>query len=89
MIRFALPNKTLALIAASVTVIATLTWLGRRRRTVRGCRLPPGPAPLPLVGNLFGIDAKKPWVTYTEWAARYGQSHAWFGSAVVLTSERL
>ncbi|KAG6370812.1 cytochrome P450 [Boletus reticuloceps] len=61
-----------ALVAVGVVVVSALTLLKRRRRTVHGYRLPPGPAPLPLVGNLFSIDGKRPWITYAEWATRYG-----------------
>ncbi|KAG1869144.1 hypothetical protein C8R48DRAFT_539933, partial [Suillus tomentosus] len=34
--------------------------------------LPLGPVPFPLLGNVLFVDTKAPWLTYTEWAAAYG-----------------
>ncbi|OCH88346.1 CyP450 monooxygenase [Obba rivulosa] len=34
--------------------------------------LPPGPTPLPVVGNFFDIPSKLPWVEYAKWAEKYG-----------------
>ena len=46
--------------------------LGYVKRRSGGKRLPPGPRPIPLLGNVIGIDARNPWKTYTTWAAEYG-----------------
>ncbi|KAI0062665.1 cytochrome P450 [Artomyces pyxidatus] len=42
----------------------------RRRR--RGLAYPPGPRPLPVVGNLFDIPPQYSWKAYAEWAKIYG-----------------
>ncbi|CAO2653856.1 Nn.00g105890.m01.CDS01 [Neocucurbitaria sp. VM-36] len=35
-------------------------------------RMPPGPTPLPFVGNKFGLPKSKPWVQFQEWSKIYG-----------------
>jgi hypothetical protein len=41
-----------------------------RRR--RGLLFPPGPRPLPLIGNLLDVPNKFSWLTYTELSRKYG-----------------
>ncbi|KAJ7512616.1 cytochrome P450 [Mycena galericulata] len=33
---------------------------------------PPGPRPLPLIGNLWDIPKHEPWLVYQNWSRRYG-----------------
>jgi len=40
-----------------------------RRR--RGC--PPGPRPLPIIGNLLDIPRESSWLTYAEFSKTYGE----------------
>lgn len=36
---------------------------------------PPGPRPLPFVGNVFQLPQVNPWIIYREWAKTYGKIH--------------
>lgn len=38
--------------------------------------LPPGPRGLPFIGNAIGGDPNAPWLTYAEWAKKYGSCNA-------------
>jgi len=58
----------LALTIATVLVTACLVW--NRRRAA----FPPGPIPIPFIGNVFNLTAKELWVRATEWAEHYGPS---------------
>ncbi|KAL0958977.1 hypothetical protein HGRIS_014290 [Hohenbuehelia grisea] len=34
--------------------------------------LPPGPKPLPFIGNILEQPTEKPWLTYDQWCKQYG-----------------
>ncbi|KAG2368716.1 cytochrome P450 [Suillus spraguei] len=59
-----------AVLAISCVVVTAIRWFIKNRQNKQ--RLPPGPVPLPLLGNFLSIDTKEPWLTYTEWGATYG-----------------
>lgn len=35
-------------------------------------RMPPGPTPLPFIGNRFDLPKSKPWIQFQEWSKVYG-----------------
>ena len=59
----------------SVLGLAFALWLYRRwnRSPVTNLPLPPGPRPLPIIGNLLDIPAGSNWEKYRQWAKEYGR----------------
>jgi hypothetical protein len=55
------------LFIASVRVI-------RDYRRRGGLSYPPGPRPLPIIGNLLDIPTDSSWLAYTEYSKTYGTS---------------
>lgn len=62
-------------VAFSVALAAyTLITLWRSRYRVTASHpLPPGPPPLPIIGNVLGISPEEPWASYTRWGKTYGR----------------
>lgn len=51
-------------------VLALSSIRDYRRRG--GLRYPPGPRPLPIIGNLLDIPKESSWLAYAKFAKRYG-----------------
>lgn len=65
-------------ILATVVCALLSTWLFQRSRKAAQYPQPPGPKPLPLLGNLLDVPDPFgfPWKAYVEWGRRYGMAHA-------------
>ena len=73
------PPSSVPIFLAS-TALALLFWslFTRTRRTHNA--IPPGPQPLPFLGNLHQLPSTNQHITFTAWAAKYGEPRPHFPS---------
>ncbi len=57
-------------LAALAVFLCLKVW--KRSTAARGAPLPPGPKPLPIIGNLRDKPTDHEWLTYSEWKRQYG-----------------
>ena len=71
------PQEALLLLfALCLTAYGLGSLWPSRRRNPANHPLPPGPTPIPIVGNVLGINPAEPWTSYTRWGKIYGNSPA-------------
>jgi len=71
----------MGLLILAVDVLVLLSSLSlflaiRDHQRRRGLRYPPGPRPLPIVGNLFDIPLEFSWLTYSQLSKTHGMNHS-------------
>jgi hypothetical protein len=70
-----------------LSFLFTLQALRDYRRR-RGLPYPPGPRPLPIIGNLLDIPMESSWFTYSQLAKKYGTSYVLFTWPAMLSVRR-
>ncbi|KAJ7803147.1 cytochrome P450 [Mycena olivaceomarginata] len=72
----------------SVWVVAALLafwFIWQRKSKTQAGALPPGPTPVPILGNVRDLTAKELWLTATKWAKEFGKAASPFYSREPLT----
>jgi hypothetical protein len=58
-----------ALVVVLVFLATFLLWIHKSKHTAL---LPPGPPPVPIIGNIRDLTPKRLWVVAAEWSKQYG-----------------
>ena len=61
----------IAQVLLAVVAVDVLRLILQDRIERKGHPLPPDPAGLRLLGSALSLNAKEPWLTFTEWGATY------------------
>ncbi|KAI0754760.1 cytochrome P450 [Daedaleopsis nitida] len=68
------PPWGIALCVLAMVVVARLyRRLYELKARSRGLPVPPGPTPLPFIGNLLDLPKSHPWRTYRDYSRQYGK----------------
>jgi len=82
-----LPGNHLVAYFLGASFILLFWRLLERRRNAGKLPLPPGPRPLPLIGNFLDLPTDHEWLVYDEWFKKYGMSISRPSLAVYLTAD--
>ncbi|KAG1864134.1 cytochrome P450 [Suillus subalutaceus] len=78
--------------AISGLVVAVLSYCRKYSLNHSRPPLPPGPTPLPVLGNVLSLDSARPWLTFNAWRSTYGDiiyAHLLSKPVLIVNSEEV
>lgn len=68
--------STIAVLTAAVIVVGLgIQYLTTDKNyNPKHLPLPPGPKPMPFIGNVLDMPQDQPWLKFKEWSKQYGTS---------------
>ncbi|XP_035241714.1 cytochrome P450 2M1-like isoform X1 [Anguilla anguilla] len=77
-----LANNVIGLLLGLIVLVLFWKNMGKKSNTAR---LPPGPSPVPILGNIFQVDLKQPYKSYSMFSKKYGSVFTvWLGPRPVV-----
>lgn len=67
-----IPGSTPILAGLASLLVALFIWF--RKPKASTASLPPGPKPVPVLGNIRDLTAKELWLPAAQWAKQYGEN---------------
>jgi len=65
-------DVVLGILALTLVLVLVKHQWDNFKSSTHGLPYPPGPKPLPIIGNFRDVPASAHWETYLRWAQKYG-----------------